>query len=870
MVGINTNIAAQNAQANLSAANSTVSKSVGRLSSGNRIINASDDVAGLAIGTKLQSNVTALKIGLLNANQAGTVLQIADGALKQVGDILSRQKALAVQANSGSLSNTERGFLNQEFTKLTSEIDRIVTNTNFNGITLLNGSISGDASVTVSSPVTTSTTTPAVPATDRSVTAATVNATETGVTFTATASPVASGSGTTGLTSAPTLNLSSFADDDVQGSSFIGAITVSDFVLENDTATTEPNSTRFQATINGTVYLSNRITASNVGGQIDSGTTITFTAQGGAGGSFSITTGSNSTAALNDSTNAAAFATALTNSVASVGVYQNRDITPAATASGALAGISSTAATIRSSNFNLSTDTLGTVGEFTVVAGSGSANSISVEINGVTYSDSDVNNSQGASNLLEAGESITLIGRNAGGDATGETLTIDLTSLTASIDLTDTGDAADLATALNAYFGVTITAATSGTPASTTTTGGFSTYGDIAGTKVTAVSVSAFDDSSFQGSFGTVSVAPGSFDENGSGAESVTLTTTLGDKTYTAGIVASGNGGNIAGQTLTFTATDGSGSAFSLTLAAETGGINTSTAADTYAAALTTALADVQIFQTRTINTVDVTAVANTVLEGLAADSVTLTSGSFDTENNTFGDIGQFTGVAGAGTENSLSVQVNGITFSATDLGGANDVLASTDGTITLIGRDEAGVDNGQRLTIDISDLTNSIDLTNQDGVDNLVSALNSYFGSGSSTGGLSFQVGSSVTDTIGVSIASVSTEEIYLDNDGTYTSLSIATADDASTAAEVLDNAINTIVSRRSDVGSLQSRFNFASANLQTSIANQDAARGSFLDADISAESTDFANAQVKLQASVSVLAQANQLPQNLLKLLQ
>jgi len=141
-------------------------------------------------------------------------------------------------------------------------------------------------------------------------------------------------------------------------------------------------------------------------------------------------------------------------------------------------------------------------------------------------------------------------------------------------------------------------------------------------------------------------------------------------------------------------------------------------------------------------------------------------------------------------------------------------------------------------------------------------------FGAGSQ-GGADFQVGTVSTDSISVSISSSSTSTIYKDDDGATKALDISTSAGAVEASEVLDNAINTITSLRADVGALQSRFEFASANLASSIQNGEAARSDFLDVDVAAESTAFAASQVKLQASVSVLAQANQLPQNLLKLI-
>lgn len=140
---INTNIAAYFAQQNINKANSMVTSSVGRLSSGNRIVRASDDVAAMSVGTSLRATVSTLKMGLLNASQGASMLQVADGALGKVQDMLLRQKALATQATSGSLTASERGFLDQEFQNLTQEIDRLVQNTNFNGVNLLDGTLGG-------------------------------------------------------------------------------------------------------------------------------------------------------------------------------------------------------------------------------------------------------------------------------------------------------------------------------------------------------------------------------------------------------------------------------------------------------------------------------------------------------------------------------------------------------------------------------------------------------------------------------------------------------------------------------------------------------------------------------------------------------
>lgn len=846
MVGINSNLAAASATRNLGSANSVVQDSISRLSSGNRIVKASDDVAGLSIGTSIKTQVSSLQVALSNTGQARSVLQIGDGALAQVNDILSRQKALATQANAGSLGSEQLSFLNSEFLELTSEIDRIVSTTAFNGIVLLDGSIAGDAGVNVAAPTATSTNTAAVPAT---VSVGAPSA------YTAQGTIVAGG-----LAGAPDgLNLGSFDDSTITSGTGFGTITAINFI-ENGT---EAETVQLQTTINGTVYQTGNITAAANGGNIADDTTLTFTAVGGSS-AFSVDINGLEAGAIGDSSAADTFASRLTTALAPLELFQTRaaDISSNLATTGG-DGFDITAATVSivSNNFDDTNSDFGTIGEISIVAGSDTANSITVTVNDTTFSTSDIG---GADNDLQDGDTITLTGRNAGGDATGETITITLTTLEATVDLTSATEVASFEAALNEAFGVV--------PAGTQSTSAFSTVNAITGSNVTSISVASFDDAAYQAEgFGTFTVAE--FTENSSNAENVTFTTTLGDKTYTSSLSASADGGAFSAQTLTFTATDGSGSAFDVGIAASTtiGGIGTQALADTVASNITAGLASVDIYSQRTISSVDVTQVTNTVAEGLTATSASITSNQFDVTNNNFGDIGAFTGTAGSDTSNQLSVQINGITFSATDIGGSDDILSAADGSIQLLGRDAAGNSNGQTFDLDISGLTRTVDLTNQDELNGLTNALNSYFGSGSSgSGGLSFQVGSATTDSISISVASVATTNIYRNDSGDSVTLDISSQENAQIASDVLDNAINTVISRRADIGAGISRFEFAARNIETSIANQDAARGEFLDADIAEESTQFASAQVKLQASISVLAQANGLTQNLLTLVQ
>lgn len=564
---INTNIASYYAQTNIGRASDKASSSIARLSSGNRIVKASDDVAALSIGTSLRTGVTTLKTALLNASQGSSLLQVADGALSQISEILQRQKAIATQAGSGSLGATERGFLNQEFQNLTAEVDRIASTTNFNGVKLING----------------------------------------------------------GLGSKTRL-----ANDENVAAYF-------------DPTSADGNAAGFAAVSTSPIQAFNKTTGASA---------ATYTTAAAGAGAIDIT---DSTGAL------------LTGSYDAV--------------NSALYG--------QFSSFKLSDVVYG-------AAAAGSAK-LTATINGVEFT-----------------------GALAGG-----------------------GTDAILSNG-STYIRVGLSAA------------------------------SSFSDAS---------------------AAEFTINT------------------------------------------------------------LTTDFRDVVLMRTSQVQGINFEGTRLAGVTGAAAaggiSMVRLSDGSkSDISNFRLG------GVAGAGAT-TLLVDVNGKTFQATDV---VDALAA--GNI-LVFQD----DTGQALQINLTGLTT--DFTDVSGAAgdlqqrvDLVNALNQGFSRAGS--GLTFQVGSTSSDSLRVSLSSASTVNLYNGQ-----SLDVATAESAATAVNALDQAIGKVTALRADVGAAQSRFNFASANLETSIQNQDAARGVLLDTDVTAESTAYATAQVQLQAGIAVLAQANQLPQNLLKLI-
>ncbi|MEQ9112607.1 MAG: flagellin, partial [Rhodospirillaceae bacterium] len=138
-LNIISNYAANVAHRNLSNSDEMATRSLTKLSSGTRVVSARDDAASMAIGARLNSQVEALKTATVNVGQANSMLQIADGGMSTINDVLTRMKTLAVQAASDNLSTTERGFLNDEFQALDAEVSRVADSTSFNGIQLLSG-----------------------------------------------------------------------------------------------------------------------------------------------------------------------------------------------------------------------------------------------------------------------------------------------------------------------------------------------------------------------------------------------------------------------------------------------------------------------------------------------------------------------------------------------------------------------------------------------------------------------------------------------------------------------------------------------------------------------------------------------------------
>ncbi len=139
MLSINTNTAALTAQRNLSSNSMSASSSIARMSSGTRIVKPSDDASSLAISNKLNASIVALEQAGRNASQGSSLLQVANGAYDNIGDMLARMKVLATQVVNGTLGTTERLYAQEEFSSLREQITATAQQTKFGSVNLLDG-----------------------------------------------------------------------------------------------------------------------------------------------------------------------------------------------------------------------------------------------------------------------------------------------------------------------------------------------------------------------------------------------------------------------------------------------------------------------------------------------------------------------------------------------------------------------------------------------------------------------------------------------------------------------------------------------------------------------------------------------------------
>ncbi len=853
MVGIISNNAALFAQRNLAAASAESESSIARLSSGRAIIKASDDVSGLAIGTVLQTTVSTLRTILGSTSQASSLLSIADGGLKNVGDILQRQKSLAVQSNTGSLSDNERAFLQQEFSSLTAEIDRIVDNTNFNGIKLLNGSISGGAGLTTATGAATET--------------YSLNA---NTDFKGTAS-----------------DLTAFSVLDATTTS-VGGTLESDaisFAVAQDGGTKETAVFTFGANASAGTNETLVVDFTNGAGE-DFNASDTFLIDG-----VTFTIGADDVASTGIGTNAVGLAQNLSNTEFANQISAAVNASAGTAVSASSNGTGTLTLTVVAVGDSAALDALDAVagvgggiqsqgGAASTVATDGT-DADTIDVEGVTFTFVSAVTGSGTTNIAVGGTTAETLNNiidhlndttNDGGSAGGRAGTVGTFTYTTDASSTFT------ATALAAGVGAV-------------GAGGF-TSSSVAVNETYTVGVASapVTDATYQADLqgGITDLKATYIAATGTQGNSVQFSAKVGGVTYLTDVIALSGGGQdtIAAASSLLFKSQGSNAATDITFTLLTGAsaqtVTNQTTLDTLASSIQTEITSsgLTINQSRLVSSFTEANTDGTALQGLTAAEVTIVADAFDTTGG-FGSVEAFN-VDRA--NNRITATINDVVYTA-DLSGSGFTgtyvpatkILTTDGVIVF---ESASTTDSKQLRIDLGSVAaTNITFDTAEGEAALESVFNSAFAIGGSAS-LNFQVGTTSTDSIGVQLNSSKSSALYLDANGTSVTLDIGTAGVADSsnggdgtgailASNVLDRAINTVTSLRATIGALQSRFNFAAANVTSSIQNTEAARSNFLDVDIAAESTAFATAQVRLQASISVLAQANQIPQNLLKLI-
>jgi flagellin len=142
---INTNMAALTAQRHLTTAQGSLATSMERLSSGLRVNSARDDAAGLAIASRMETQIKGQNVAIRNANDAVSLAQTAEGAIGKITDMLQRMRELAVQSANATNTTADRGNLNAEFQQLNSEVTRTISSTRFNGLAVIGADAGGNS-----------------------------------------------------------------------------------------------------------------------------------------------------------------------------------------------------------------------------------------------------------------------------------------------------------------------------------------------------------------------------------------------------------------------------------------------------------------------------------------------------------------------------------------------------------------------------------------------------------------------------------------------------------------------------------------------------------------------------------------------------
>lgn len=876
MAVINTNMASLNAQRNLMSSQTALATSLQRLSSGLRINSAKDDAAGLAISERFSTQIRGLNQAARNANDGISLAQTAEGAMGEVSSNLQRIRELAVQSANATNSDSDRIALDSEVQLRVAELNRIASQTEFNGTSLLNG------------------------------------------TFTAKDFQVGANQGQTitvssiGSATAAALGLNGGSLNRYQttGTAVTGALSAGDLTLNGaDIGAVSGDAKAIATAINNT---DSRFAATAANAQ----TAINFASIVGAAGTpataSTVTLGAFTTAVSNGTAasitpatattiSAGAFTTAVSSGSAAVareetfGVFTPAvsgavAVTTASTASsGAFSGVTLGAA----ETYSLSLTTNGnTVNLFTqtngVVANNGAA--FTMNIDGISFY-SELGSVGGSVTKAELDSALTaFLAANSGyqqvsGSFATDNLRLrklDGTDIVANITSNFSGTPGAFAANTNNIAGSAAVAPTGG--AFTIQVDGNTFYTEAAATSgtVTAAELDTGLNTYLAGAGAGLYTKTGTFAGN-----NLVLSRLDGqDSTIAISSNFSGTGSTAGALAGTLTSTNGTpaaivsaiaptDTAFTLNVdgltiyneAASIGGTVTSSELDTALGTFLTA--NTGYTKTGTF------AGGNLVLSKTdgTASAVTITSNFSSTAGAFASNVG-VTGTQAVTAPASYSLTLDG---NAVDLNSA-----SANGTIT--GAEMASaIGNVSGFSASFNAGTSKLSITKADGSNftlvqggadaGVVAGSEGLTATavGSSTYRGTVSLNSSIATTIGGNAPSKAgmTAGATTASSLAYGATNVLSAVSANTLLEVVDNALTTVNNSRANLGSIQNRFDSVINSLTTTNENLTAARSRILDTDFAAETANLTRNQILQQAGTAMLAQANALPQSVLALL-
>lgn len=884
---INTNIASLNAQRNLNTSQSALATSLQRLSSGLRINSAKDDAAGLSIADRMTAQVRGLNQAVRNANDGVSLAQTAEGALQETGNILQRMRELAIQSSNATNSASDRKSLQSEANQLMAELNRISETTNFNGLNLLDGtfttqnfqvgananqtisvSVSGASAETLGAEQVTSQISAAKGANTATLNGSSLGATA-AVTTTAALARTAND-----FSSATTARITNPAGTTTDVS--IAATSTAAETAALLTAATGVEAVGYNAATLDFTNILNHTTLNTV----DAGDIVSFDLSTDAGtaqtvsyvvGATDAATRTNILAALNTAVTAINTANGDSDlSVTGSSTFSTADQINISSASGVDINVASFALANTTVNYTL---------DFTAVNAADSDVVTTATFTGVAAINFTLATAAGAANdnlfaamtadsatLAAAGYTFT----QSGGAGTA----IEIKRTTGSADssgdstvtigaIANAGTTGVVLTNSGASTGITVATLTNGalSSAATAAVGAITATGLVAGLNGTAVDlVEAGNNSTSVRGQVTVAAETGyslqfvtnaaEFESGASDATNITLAATA-----SVGI-AEGNG--VSAQTLSISG-----------LAAQSVAVAENSTAKQVAASVNAVSGTTGVTATaRSEATLSGLSANGTVSFNLYGSNTTAVAISAAVTTSDFSAlataINQRTGTTGVTAEvttagslklvNSAGYDIKIETFehsaAVTDPSGATDAaqtMSVTGLTGTAITLSDGGttVEGGH---LDSAVIAGRVTLNSNSGP---------------------FSVTSDTVNASGGMLNTTAAGESVTSAKAKLSAVDISTSSGAQSAVDVIDAAMAQVNAIRADLGAVQNRFQSTVSNLTTTSENIAAARSRIQDADFAAETAQLTRNQILQQAGTAMLAQANQLPNNVLTLL-